>query len=595
LRAKLHAFRLLVRVPFRISWWRPLAAAGMQVVSQLAVVSFAWGMSEAIDAVTEKRSGAATTAVVVLAVSSLWAVGGPYVAFVLRNQMVERTTLALDTELGAAATSIAGIEHFERVEYLDKLEILRQQHQNLARLPDWAAVLLGTVVRLAVTLAVLATIDWRLLLLPVFSVPAVLGTFRMQKIFYQAWDELMPHGRLQGALFRLGADEPGGRELRVLGRRSHVAARHAQEIDISNAIISRARKRGLLGQTAGWAVFGAAFTGALLLIGHDALAHHVAVGQVVLAITLAAQLNGQITTSTSVLNDMSQGLETAERYDWLLAESRLSQDRRPQAHPVPARLDTGIRFEGVGFSYPGTDRAVLEGVDLFIPAGSTVALVGPNGAGKTTLVKLLTRMYEPTAGRITVDGTDLGELDPWEWREGLSAGFQDHAHFEFSARESVGCGALPLMGSDPDLLRAFSQATADDVLALLPDGLSSQLGRQFERGVELSGGQWQKLALARAMMRPSPLLFVLDEPTASLDAAAEAALFEGYGVASRAAAHARGTITVFVTHRLSTVRMADTIVLVDQGRILEVGSHRELIQAAGTYAQLFELQARAYA
>jgi hypothetical protein len=167
-------------------------------------------------------------------VSSLLAIGGSYVAFVLRNQMVERTTLALDTELGAAASSIVGIEHFERHDYLDKVEILRQNHQTLARLPDWAAVLLGTAARVAVTLAVLATIDWRLLLLPVFSSPAVFGTFRMQRILYGSWDKVAPHWRLQFALFRVGADEPGGRELRVLDRRGHLAARFSHEVDAAN-------------------------------------------------------------------------------------------------------------------------------------------------------------------------------------------------------------------------------------------------------------------------------------------------------------------------------------------------------------------------
>jgi ATP-binding cassette subfamily B protein len=268
----------------------------------------------------------------------------------------------------------------------------------------------------------------------------------------------------------------------------------------------------------------------------------------------------------------------------------------PADAAVPDRLDDGIRFENVSFRYPGTTADVLTGVDLFFPAGSTVAVVGENGAGKTTIVKLLCRFYEPTGGRITVDGEDLRRVPIGEWRARLSGAFQDHARLEFLARETVGVGHLPVVDDDDAVHAAIDRAGAAAVLRSLPTGLATQLGTRFEDGVELSGGQWQQLALGRGMMRTpaAPLLLVLDEPTAALDPGTEHRLFERYAAAARSASAHSGAITVLVSHRFSTVRMADLIVVVAGGRALEAGSHDDLMAADGLYAELYGLQARAY-
>jgi ATP-binding cassette subfamily B protein len=256
-------------------------------------------------------------------------------------------------------------------------------------------------------------------------------------------------------------------------------------------------------------------------------------------------------------------------------------------------LGEGIRFEGVTFAYPGSTEPVLRDVDLLLPAGRTVAIIGENGAGKTTLVKLLTGMYAPTAGRITVDGTDLSTLDPAEWRTRTTAIFQDFMRPQMILREAVGMGDLPRMHDGAALDGALVRAGADTMAAGFTDGPDTLLGRYFTGGRELSGGQWQRIGLARGMMRPAPLLTVLDEPTASLDAPTEAALFERFASAAERSS-AAGAVTVLVSHRFSTVRMADLIVVVESGRITEFGSHAELIAAGGTYAQLFALQAKAY-
>jgi ATP-binding cassette subfamily B protein len=261
--------------------------------------------------------------------------------------------------------------------------------------------------------------------------------------------------------------------------------------------------------------------------------------------------------------------------------------------PVPSRLAKGIRLEGVSFAYPGTERLVLQDVSLELPAGAVVAVVGENGAGKSTLVKLLAKFYEPTAGAIYVDDVPLARVPSEKWRERLAGAFQDFFRFELRAGQSVGLGDVLRLDDEPAVLSAVGRAGADDVVSRLPAGLSTQLGPTWPDGVEVSFGQWQKLALARGFMREEPLLLVLDEPTAALDAETEHALFERYAATSRGAS-AVGRITLLVSHRFSTVRMADLIVVLDGARVVEVGSHEDLMARRGQYAELYEIQAAAY-
>jgi len=259
--------------------------------------------------------------------------------------------------------------------------------------------------------------------------------------------------------------------------------------------------------------------------------------------------------------------------------------------PAPERLDRGIRFEHISFAYPGTEKLVLDDVTVDLPAGAVVAIVGENGAGKSTLVKLLARMYEPTSGRILVDGTPLARIAADSWRTKMAGAFQDFFRFELRARHSVGLGDVPRRDDELAVAAAVTRAGADDVIGRLGAGLDTQLGPTWPSGVEVSFGQWQKLALARAFMRDHPLVLVLDEPTAALDSETEHALFERYAAAARAP---DGRITILVSHRFSTVRMADLIVVLQGARVAEVGSHEELMARGGQYAELYEIQAAAY-
>jgi ATP-binding cassette subfamily B protein len=261
--------------------------------------------------------------------------------------------------------------------------------------------------------------------------------------------------------------------------------------------------------------------------------------------------------------------------------------------PVPAALRRGVRFDHVTFAYPGTSRVVLDDVSLTLPAGAVVAIVGENGAGKTTLVKLLAKMYEPSSGTILIDDTPLSRMPAGDWRARLAGAFQDFFKFEFRAQHTVGLGDVPRVDDVPAVVSAVDRAGAADVVAKLTSGLETQLGPTWPGGVELSFGQWQKLALARGFMRDGPLLLVLDEPTAALDAETEHALFERYAAAMKGNGDS-GRITILVSHRFSTVRMADLIVVLDGAKLVEVGTHEALMATGGQYSQLYGIQAAAY-
>jgi ATP-binding cassette subfamily B protein len=285
-------------------------------------------------------------------------------------------------------------------------------------------------------------------------------------------------------------------------------------------------------------------------------------------------------------------MDGARRLAWL--EDYAASLVAKADQPVPAVLRDGIEIDRLSFAYPGTDRLVLQDVSLTLPAGAVVAIVGENGAGKSTLVKLLAKLYEPTGGRILVDGAELSRMPPDAWRDRLAGAFQDFFRFEFTARHSIGLGELERMDDEPAVRAAVGRAGADEVVERLPSDLGTQLGPTWPGGVELSFGQWQKFALARGFMRDEPLVLVLDEPTAALDAETEHALFERFAAAARRTRSATGRVTVLVSHRFSTVRMADLIVVLDGSRVVEAGSHAELIRRGGQYAELYDIQASAY-
>ena len=257
------------------------------------------------------------------------------------------------------------------------------------------------------------------------------------------------------------------------------------------------------------------------------------------------------------------------------------------ALPAPRPIRDGFAFENVSFCYPGTKRVVLDRLNLRIEPGQRIALVGENGQGKTTIVKLITRLYDPTEGRILLDGVDLREYDIEDLHREIGVIFQDFMRYEMSARQNIGVGRLDAAESDGSVERAAAKSLADAVIRRLPGGYEQLLGRRFEGGVDLSGGEWQKIALARAYLRDAQLL-ILDEPTAALDARSEFEVFR------RFAELTEGKMALLISHRFSTVRMADRILVLENGRIAEEGSHSQLVALGGRYAAMFEMQASSY-
>jgi ATP-binding cassette subfamily B protein len=507
--------------------------------------------------------------------------------------VAEKAGAAIDRRLIELMAGIPGIDHHERPEYLDQLDVLREERSRLAWMTNATAGMVRVAVALIASAALLAQVSPVLLLLPLVGFLSLLLGRKSQSLEIRATEATAEGERLRRHLFEVGTSAAAGKEIRVFGMQEWLAARHDQTARRADAVRDRAAIVGAVLGVADGLISAGAYAGAIGLVLVRAIEGTATAGDVVLVVGLAASLNAIVMTAVLYGTQMLRVLGLAQRYLWLV-DFAANRSRRTEPVTMPARLTQGIELRDVSFRYPGTGATVLDGLSLHLPAGAVVALVGENGAGKTTLAKLLCGFYEPSSGAMTVDDVDLRRVDPAAWRSRVAAAFQDLARFELLVRETVGVADLPRIEDGPAVINALDRAGAGDLPATLPAGLETQLGRQWEGGIELSGGQWQKLALGRATMRPDPLLLVLDEPAASLDPEAEHALFERYAQAARESANRSGTITLLITHRFSTVRMADLIVVLEQGRIREIGPHEELIRAGGLYAELYEMQARAY-
>jgi ATP-binding cassette subfamily B protein len=354
--------------------------------------------------------------------------------------------------------------------------------------------------------------------------------------------------------------------------------------------VASARWGSALWHTGAWAIFGGAYVGAVVFVSLGLQASPEAV---LLVLAAGSRLSAYVAATVGEIGFLrSIWMDGSQRLAWL--EDYATSMAAAADLPSPTSLQRGIRFDRVSFCYPGTSRLVLDDVSLMLPAGAVVAVVGENGAGKTTLVKLLAKMYEPSSGAILIDDTPLARIAAVDWRAHGAGAFQDFFRFEFLARQSVGVGDLARLDNLPAVVAAVDRAGADDVVARLKAGLETQLGPTWPDGVDVSFGQWQKLALARGFMREDPLLLILDEPTAALDAETEHALFERYAAAVRGQRSGGRSITILISHRFSTVRMADLIVVLSGAKVAEVGTHDELMARRGQYAELYDIQARAY-
>jgi ATP-binding cassette subfamily B protein len=514
----------------------------------------------------------------------------------VQRRFRDQVTVALESHVARLQASLATIEHHERPDYLNRLAVLRDQVFVLDHMYMSLFSTCGWILRLGVTVALLVSIHPALALLAAFAVPTVLASAWRPGVERAAEEAAAPAKRLARHLFVMATTAPPGKEVRVAGIARRLTAERRAAWERGYTPVAAARWRSAVWHTLAWAFFGAGFVAALVF---TAVGIHAPPGSVLLVLAAGSRLSAYIGATVGEIGFLRGiWLDGSKRLAWL--EDHAAALRERADVPVPRQLATGIRFEHVTFAYPGTERPVLADICLALEPGSVVAIVGENGAGKTTLVKLLCRLYQPTSGRILVDERELARMPVDEWRARVAGAFQDFFRFEFRAQHSVGVGDLARLDDEPAVVTAVARGGAEDVVARLPRGLETQLGPTWPEGVEVSFGQWQKLALARAFMRDRPLLLVLDEPTAALDAETEHALFERYAAAARggsghaAAGTADGCITLLVSHRFSTVRMADLIVVLDGSRLVEVGTHEQLVARGGQYAELYKIQAAAY-
>jgi ATP-binding cassette, subfamily B, bacterial len=515
-------------------------------------------------------------------------------------------TIALESHVARLQASVATIAHHERPEYLDRLSVLRNMVFVLDHLYMSLFSTCGWILRLGVTVALLASIHPALALLAVFALPTVLTSTWRPAVERVAQERGAQAGRLARHLFTTATTASPGKEVRVTGIGERLVRERRQAWERWYGPVATARWRSAAWHSLAWAVFGGAYVGAVVFVSSGLASSSqvlpgaalpgavVSPGAVLLVLAAGARLSAYVGATVGEIGFLRGiWMDGSRRLAWL-EDYAASLDAAADLQ-APVVVRDGIRLDRVSFAYPGTSTLVLDDVSLTLPAGTVIAVVGENGAGKTTLVKLLAKMYEPTSGSILVDDTPLARVAADAWRLRLAGAFQDFFRFEFRARHTVGVGDVPRMDDEPAVVAAVDRAGAGDVVSRLMSGLETQLGPTWPGGVEVSFGQWQKLALARGFMRERPLLLVLDEPTAALDAETEHALFERYAAAARDGSGAgEGRITLLVSHRFSTVRMADLIVVLDGARLAQMGTHDELMATGGQYAELYGIQAAAY-
>jgi ATP-binding cassette, subfamily B, bacterial len=513
----------------------------------------------------------------------------------VQRRFRDKVTIALESHVARLQADIVTIAHQERPEYLDRLSVLRNQVFVLDHMYMSLFSTCGWILRLGIALGLLMSIHPALGVLALFALPTVYTSSWRPGIERAAEERRAASARLAQHLFRTATTAPPGKEVRVTRIGGRLVDDRRLAWEWWYAPVAAARWGSARWHALAWTIFGGAYVGAVVFVSAGL---HATPGDVLLVLAAGGRLSAYVGATVGEIGFLRGiWLDGSRRLAWL--EDYAASLVASADQPAPSRIREGIRLEGLSFAYPGTERLVLDSVDLHLPAGTVVALVGENGAGKSTLVKLLCKLYEPTGGRILVDGAPLGRIRAGEWRRRLAGAFQDFFRFELTARHSVGLGDVPRLDDQPAVTAAIGRAGAEDVVDRLPSGLDTQLGPTWPGGVEVSFGQWQKLALARGFMRTQPLLLVLDEPTAALDAETEHALFERYSAAARGAKASAegggvGGITVLVSHRFSTVRMADLIVVLDGARVAQVGSHEELMAKGGPYAELYGIQAAAY-
>lgn len=528
----------------------------------------------------------------------LWTLVAIELGIAVLSDLINRGITLLDSLLGdlfANNSSVELIRHaatldlyqFENPSFYDKLERARQQTTGRTVLMSQVLTQVQSIITILFLGAGLVVFNaWLILIIFLAVIPAFLGETHFNQRTYSLTRSWTPERRELDYLRYIGASDTTAKEVKVFNLADFLATRFKDLSDryyLANRTISvrRAFWGSLLSS-----IGTLAYYGAYVYIVLQAIGGLITVGTLTF---LAGSFNRMRSQLQGIMNRFSKIAEGALYLQDLFDFFEIKPLTTAEVHgtEVPLKFQEGFVFEKVSFKYPDSERWALRHLSFNLPPGEKLALVGENGAGKTTLVKLLARLYEPTEGRILLDGKDIREYNLKSYREAIGVIFQDYQRFQMQVNENIAIGNIEQLANDPLIENAATKSLADTVVDILPDRYKQVLGRRFENGVELSGGQWQKIALARAYMRESQLL-ILDEPTAALDARAEHEVFQ------RFAELIEGKSAVLISHRFSTVRMADRILFLENGQLLELGSHEELIAKQGKYAELFSLQAKGY-
>lgn len=479
------------------------------------------------------------------------------------------------------------LTHFEDADFYDKLTRARREASTrpLSLVTRTFGLLQNAISLVSYGVLLVRFSPWAVLVLLCAGLPAFIAEARFSGEAFRLFRWRSPETRMQMYLETVLAREDHAKEVKLYGLGPRLLERYRAIFDrLYRADRALTIRRDTWGFVLGLLATGALY-GAYAWIAVSTVRGRISLGQMTMYLALFRQGQSAVSAMLSSVGGMYEdNLYLSTLYDYLDTPVPVAPGRAPRG---PQPLD-GIRFEDVSFTYPGAAQPALEHINLHLRPGQSLALVGENGSGKTTLIKLLTRLYAPDSGRIVLDGLELGQWDEAALRERIGVIFQDFNRYQMLVGENVGAGDERHFEDEARWREAAAKGRAEDFIDALPAGYHTQLGKWFVDGRELSGGQWQKIALARAFMRTRADILVLDEPTAAMDARAEAEVFEHFRQL------ARDRITILISHRFSTVRMADQIAVLEQGRIIELGSHAELMASAGHYAQLFNLQARGY-
>jgi ATP-binding cassette subfamily B protein len=500
--------------------------------------------------------------------------------------LADKFTRHLSVKLMAHASRL-DLASYEDPVFYDKLERARvQATDRLGMIQAIGRLLQQGVTTVSLGAAILAYSPWLLVVLIACVLPAFLGESHFAFLGYSLNFRQTPARRQLDYLRLLGASRESAKELKLFGLSSHFTGQYKRLSDVIFDENIALAKRRLIASTGLSMLTILGYYSCYAWVIYRTVQGEISVGTMTLLAGSIAGASSNIQGIFSLLSSIAdQALFLTDLVDFFAVKPKIAS--KPGALSAPRPIRQGFEFQNVSFTYPGNSRLVLDGLNFRLERGERVALIGENGQGKTTIVKLLTRLYDPTAGRILLDGVDLREYDVEDLCQQIGVIFQDFMRYEMTAAQNIAVGRIEIDADEESIDRAARKSRAAEVVARLPKGYEQLLGRRFEGGVDLSGGEWQKVALARAYLRDAQVL-VLDEPTAALDARSE------YDVFQRFSELTDGKMALLISHRFSTVRMADEILVLENGRIAERGDHKQLMALGGRYSEMFELQASSY-